>query len=442
MKEIRFYEYDGFKYDVVESNLLNELPMSESQRKHLVTLSETLVPDKQIFTIGAKTISANSIVGMISFDGIQIEILPKLLRSNADENQLIIKNLMYMLSYTNQLEIADSSLGNMAIHHESFIEAYISIFSSRLLNQLKKYGTPKSYILNQENLNTLRGKIVFPRNISINSFNQSKIFCEHSEFSENNDASKAFKFVVANLLNLTKNSSNLSTLNRCFGLLEGVSAEYVKPERLDYTAVGKRDQNFLALLNLTKMFLRKMRPDFSGHKSSKVFSLLFDMNELFEEFIFQILKKNAVSFGIEVIAQKKRKLVEKERDLASNGEWSQRSLFDTFTDIIVKPHNGLPIIIDTKYKIVSSKKSHYGIGNQDAYQVLAYKQIHSSENEIPTVALLYPKNYETIKREFQVSNSPTTFMAWTVDISKDLHKELDSLKVELHELIKHGTKAS
>lgn len=423
MKSILFYEYETKKID--------DLKIKDYQKKFLESLSESLVPNKSVFTFTSNTITASSIVGMVSFDNIQIEILPKLLRRRGeDDGNCIIKNLMFMLSYTNQLEISDSNISSMAKKFDSFLEAYISIFANRLIKQLRKYGSPKAYIEEEDNLETLRGKIIFPKHLAQNSFNRSKVYCGYNEFSQNNPTSKAFKFVVANLLKITRNSVNLSALNQCFALLDGVTIEYVRPELLDHVPNAKRDPNFLALLNLTKMFLKKMRPDFSGNRNEKVFSILFDMNELFEEFIYAVIKNG--NFDVNAEAQKKKRLVEKVRSIGE--EWENKSLFDTFTDITVTPLNSKrPFIIDTKYKIISGYRD--GMKNPDVYQVLAYKQIHTKQDRIPPVILLYPKDSEDIRREYKVTDSEATFFAWTIDISRDLQQDFQEFKDELRKFL-------
>ena len=435
MKDISFFEYGGFELNGEEDYSLSSLPMTEDQKKYLCSLSETLLQNKRIFSIDQKTIKANSIVGSISFENVRVEIMPKILKYNSGNRSDIIRNLMFMLSYTNQLDVSDANINSMSHDYDSFIEAYISIFANRLLKHLRMYGSPKSYIEKEENLNTLKGRVIFSKQSSLNCFDQSKVFCEFSEFSENNKLSKAFKFVAWSLSKLTKNSSSLTVLGRCYGILDGVNSEYISPNDLNFVQVGKRDNNFLALINLTKMFLQKMRPDFSGNKSVKVFSLLFDMNELFEEFIYQILKRNSSRLEIEVSAQKKKRLVSEERDFLVQSHWSPKYLFDTFTDIAIIPKIGRSFIIDTKYKIVSTSKSHYGISNQDAYQVLAYRQIHSTQNGSPAVALIYPLSDFKMKKEFKITSSDTTFFAWTVDISRNLQNELHKVLDELQELI-------
>jgi len=114
VKPILFYEYETKNFD--------DLNIKDYQKRFLKSLSESLVPNKSIFTYSSDTISATSIVGMISFDNVQIEILPKLLRRRGEEDgNSIIKNLMFMLSYTNQLEISDSSISSMAKNFDSFL---------------------------------------------------------------------------------------------------------------------------------------------------------------------------------------------------------------------------------------------------------------------------------------------------------------------------------
>lgn len=444
MKELRFYEYGGFQ-DALgnESDSISDTALSSDEIQYLRSISETASPGKAIFDITASKIRATSMVGVISFGGVHIEVLPKLLKSNQSvsgkSDNSILQNLMFMLSYTNAIEVTDSGVGSLARSCDSFIEAYISIFGDRLSRHLIRFGSPKAYVERSENLNTVKGKISFAKHSVKNTFDQSRIFCDFSEFTEDNGLSQAFKYVAQSVLRLTRSSPNVSALSRCVGLLDGVQANYISSEEVDRLAVGKRDPNFVALVNLTKMFLKKLRPEFSGQKKDRVFTLLFDMNELFEEFIYQVLKRHESVLGIQVAAQKRKRLVSAERDFLNTGQWVDRSLFDTYTDISVKPKDGPGFIIDTKYKIVHSRKSHYGIGNQDAYQVLAYRQIHKLDTGEPSVALLYPRSGEDLQKEFRVNGSGTTFMAWTVDISVDLRSSMESLVHNLRDLIACAT---
>ena len=142
MKPILFYEYETKNFD--------DLNIKDYQKKFLKSLSDSLVPNKSIFTYSSNTISATSIVGMISFDNVQIEILPKLLRRRGEvDGNCIIKNLMFMLSYTNQLEISDSSISSMAsslasLDHSSFLHLFFG--SGLCLDWLTQYRRCHQYI--------------------------------------------------------------------------------------------------------------------------------------------------------------------------------------------------------------------------------------------------------------------------------------------------------
>lgn len=435
---ITFHEYSGFKRsDGSYSEELGDLGIAPATLRALQVASSNIVPGKPVFDFSPAKVRARSLVGVIDVDGTQIEILPKLLSGHGENNQ-ILRNLMFMLSYTNALDVQDAGIAGLSNDFGSFIEAYISIFANRLNRVLTRSGVPKRYEEQSENLDCLKGKINFARNSIVNAVNQSKVFCEFSEFTEDNPVSRALKFVAVALERQTRNVESKRKLQRCIGLLEGTGNAFVEPGQFERMASGRRERDFLALVQLTKMFLERLRPEFGRGNSRRVFALLFDMNELFEEFIFEVLRRNAKNLRVEVRAQKKKRLVTAERNLLDGSDWVDRSLFDTYTDIEIRsPDSGSMMILDTKYKIVGDG-SHYGIGNADAYQVLAYKQIHSNEEDLPSVGLLYPKYQKSLWREFRVNGGKQTFFSATIDLSMNFQTDFGVLVNELTRLVQVG----
>lgn len=435
---ITFHEYAGFtRSDGVYSEETGDLGLNLASLRTLQALSGSLFPRKPIFEFSSTKIRARSLVGVIDIDGTQIEILPKLL-SGQNGNAQILRNLMFMLSYTSDLDVLDTGTAALAGDFGSFIEAYISIFANRLNRVLTHSGVPKRYEERQENLERVKGKICFARNSIVNAVNQSKVFCEFSEFSEDNTVSRAFKFVAVALEQKTTNLDSKRKLQRCIGLLEGASSVFVEPELLERMASGRREHEFLALVQLTKMFLGRLRPEFGKASHQRVFALLFDMNELFEQFIFEVLRRNSKQLNVEVRSQKKKRLVTAERSLLDESEWEERSLFDTYTDIEVRSlENGTAMILDTKYKIVGNG-AHYGIGNSDVYQVLAYKQIHSTDLGCPSVGLLYPKYEKSLWKQFRVNGGDQTFFSATIDLSRNFQTEFSALVDEITRLVQVG----
>lgn len=435
-RDFIFYEYKGF---IGEDGQLTtntcDLGMNADELACLQKISESIIPGKRVFEFSNGAIKANSLVGVITLGNAHIQILPKLISKN-EKQAGILQNLMFMLSYTYSLEIQNTNLGLLGKDSGNFIETYIGIYANQLIQHLKRYGTPKSYVEIEENLNHIKGRIIFSRNSILNNINKSKSYCQYSEFTDDNPTSRAFKFVSSKLLELTKDANNTQTLRLCIGLLDNVTADFIEPDTLERTQYGKRDRNFLGLIQLTKMFLKKLRPEFGKKANNEVFALLFDMNELFEEFIYQVLRNNSKRFGIEVKAQKRQRLVTAERDLSTNGEWVKRQLFDTYTDIEVSFNNGNPpLVIDTKYKIIGNL-SHYGIDNSDVYQILTYREIHKKKDCEPTVILLFPLYEMELHKEFLVSGSDATFSACTINLSRDLKSEIHDLVGELGCILK------
>lgn len=434
---IIFHEYAGFRRsNGLYSQSLADLEISSSDIKLLRGVSDSLIPGKRIFDIDSESIKARSYVGVMNVGGTNLEIHPKLLSRDDSNTVGILRNLMFMLSYTHQLDVEDSGIANLSKDFGNFSEAYIAIFAERLSRFLARSGTPKRYEDYSENLTAVRGKINFSRNAARNAIDRARIFCDYSEFSENNIISRAFKYVSVGLERLTGNFTTQRKLHRCVGLLESAETVFVEPALLDRATYGRRDPNFIALIQLTKMFLSHLRPQIGRTSTNSVFAILFDMNELFEQFVFEVLKQRASSLKIQVRAQSKKRLVTAERNFLDGGIWQQRSLFDTYTDIeVTSLESGKRIILDTKYKLIGDG-AHYGVGNADVYQILAYKQIHSCGSESPKIGLLYPQHVAAISREFQVNGDGPTFFVTTLNLSHDLSSDMESFVRELNTFLR------
>ncbi len=105
--------------------------------------------------------------------------------------------------------------------------------------------------------------------------------------------------------------------------------------------------------------------------------LLFDMNLLFESFVYDYLKKNNKFENI--------KNQDKEYHLAYENE-NEKGKFALKPDIVI---NDGKIIVDTKWKILTENKSNQGISQSDMYQLYAYgKKYQNCEN----LYLIYPKD--------------------------------------------------
>ena len=131
------------------------------------------------------------------------------------------------------------------------------------------------------------------------------------------------------------------------------------------------------------MFVEQASVDLSKNKFENI-TLVWDMNKLFEEFIFKLIKRKIPE--CHASAQKTKRLLVRDKETRR----------DTKVDILVqKPE----VIIDTKYKKFTNFKE---ISSADIYQVTTYCLLHKYHRAI----LLYPQfeNEEPDIKNYHLNN--------------------------------------
>lgn len=335
-------------------------------------------------------IKTKSWVGVIKYKNLHLEILPKLISADAnsdgkiseDERSIILKNLIYMLSYTKKLDIKTNDNAKLATEKNPFIEILIREFATSLFESLKRL-TPKRYVREEENLNYLKGKIKFNENIHYNCTNQAKFYCEYDEFSENNLLNQLFLFVSTCLYNISNSNYNKKTLKFIISYYSDISFVRFDKFKVRKMKLTRNQELFKKPFKLAKMFVEKTSVDLSKNKFENI-TLVWDMNKLFEEFIFELIKRKLPE--CEAIAQKPKRLLKRE-------DVTRR---DSKVDILVqKPE----VIIDTKYK---KFKNFEDISSADIYQVTTYCLLHKYHRAI----LLYPQfeNEEPDIKNYHLNN--------------------------------------
>lgn len=320
-------------------------------------------------------IKTKSWVGVIKYKNLHLEILPKLISADANndgkisevERSIILKNLIYMLSYTKNLDIKTNDNAKLATEKNPFIEILIREFATSLFEALKRL-TPKRYVREEENLNYLKGKIKFSENIRYNCTNQAKFYCEYDEFSENNLLNQLFLFVSTCLYNISNNSYNKKTLKFIINYYSDIYFVRFDKFKVRKIKLTRNQELFKKSFNLAKMFVEQTSVDLSKNKFENI-TLVWDMNKLFEEFIFELIKRKIPE--CKAIAQKPKRLLKRENVTRR----------DTRIDILIQNPQ---VIIDTKYKKFTNFDD---ISSADIYQVTTYCLLHNYKRAL----LLYPQ---------------------------------------------------
>lgn len=313
-------------------------------------------------------IEASSWVGVIKHKNTHFQILPKLICDN-DSKKNILKNLIFMLSYTKNLDIKASNESKLSTAKNPFIEILIREYAKSLFDCLKRL-TPKKYVREEDNLNYLKGKLKFKENIKYNSANQAKFYCEYDTFSENNLLNQLFLFVSTCLYNISNDNYNKKTLKLIINYYTDIALLRFDKFKANKINLTRNQELFKKPFNLAKMFVEKTSVDLSKNKFENI-SLVWDMNKLFEEFIFEVMKKANPEWNF--TAQKGKKLLDGDNNKKRN----------TFVDILAE-NKEQKIIIDTKYKKLANSND---FSNADVFQVSTYCLLHNANHAV----LLYPR---------------------------------------------------
>ncbi len=336
-------------------------------------------------------IKTKSWVGVIKYKKIHLQILPKLIYTEEYDNQSeeekesikanILQNLIYMLSFVKKLEIKTSDAAKLSTTKNPFIEVLIREFAKSLFDCLKRI-TPKKYIREEENLNYVKGKIKFVENLRYNCINKARFYCEYDEFSDNNILNQLFLFVSTCLYNISTDNYNKKLLKLIINYYSDITLVRFDKFKANKIKLSRNQELFKKPLKLAKMFVENTSVDLSKNKIENI-TLIWDMNKLFEEFVFKILKQKENDLNLKFTAQKCKRL------------FKDNKCRNTYVDIFAEPNkisNTKPaspdkaskIIIDTKYKKLASIDD---FSNADVYQVSTYCFIHNAESAI----LIYPR---------------------------------------------------
>ncbi|MCI1142071.1 McrC family protein [Sphingomonas sp. WKB10] len=114
------------------------------------------------------------------------------------------------------------------------------------------------------------------------------------------------------------------------------------------------------------------------------FSVLFEMNTLFEEYVARMLKRALADTDLRVVSQGGRLYCLETDD--------RRGLFQTRPDILVKRGDEVVQVIDTKWKRIAARidDPKQGVSQADVYQMMAYSRLYRCGRLtlcIPTTAL-------------------------------------------------------
>lgn len=330
------------------------------EQRHFDYLSQ-IAPVKY-FRLVHQGVRFSQYVGAIQVGDLTIEILPKI--DQKAENQILCRDvLLEMLRYCKLIKI--ESLGNarLGLKRNSILDLYYELFL-KSVEQILHHGIYHDYHLQAANRKSLKGKLHFEQQIRKNWLHKERFFTSHHTFSTDNQLNRIISYALQILDNVELSVDLKFRLNAVKARFSHFEYPKTLPnfEQIHY---NRQNLHYRDAVQIAQLLLLNHRPNLKAGKQSLI-ALLFDMNLLFEEYVFRQLC-TLRSKEIKISRQQQKEF------------WNKRYIRP---DILLK-HQDSTYIIDTKWKKLSSAKPSM----TDLQQAFAYGQYFQAENSI----LLYPQ---------------------------------------------------
>ena len=326
-----------------------------------------------------KVLQAQNYVGVIQTkDGTTIEILPKIKNATTEKSKDI---LIKMLKTLKNSPFKNLSVANLKSSKIPLFEIFISMFLEEL-TVLVRNGIKSDYISKEENLKFLKGKLKISEQIKYNTIHKERFFIQYEEFISNRVENRIIKTTLQFLYNKSKLNKNQQRIREFLFVFDEIEISHNIKTDFSKIKLNRQMKDYEQVLLWCKTFL--FENSFSPYKGNDIaFALLFDMNLLFESFVYSYLKKSSNFQDI--------KSQDRTHHLAYENGIGR---FRLKPDIVI---NGGKIIADTKWKILSEDKAYNGVLQDDMYQLYAYG---TKYNNCEKIYLIYPFNELIIKNSY------------------------------------------
>lgn len=326
--------------------------------------------NEKYFSVGNKRIKFTNYVGVIQVKNLTIEVLPKADKTEVDQttkdkwhNALIL-----MLKECKLIKLNTLSNARLKLNSSSILDLYYDLFLSET-ELIFKHGLRKNYQSIDEHLNKVKGKILFTKHLRKNAFHKERFFVEHTIFDADNKLNQTLFKALLILKEIVHNPNHTIRINKLLLDFENVSKKNITEKWFENIKFDRNTERYRQAITIAKLIILKYSPDVKGGDEN-VLAIMFDMNMLFENYVYRKLKVLQLDTTNPII-----KVKEQNR----TPFWETRGLR---ADIVVETEDK-KIVIDTKWKVLKDAKP----SDADLKQMFVYNLHYNTDLSI----LLYPK---------------------------------------------------
>lgn len=356
-------------------------------------------------------------VGVIQIPGLQLEILPKTDDAAPEGGEGSVdatrRNLMTMLGRGGLGTVRSRGLADLSLKRATIHDRLVDAFLDRALEELER-GLDRHYAIEEGNLPVLRGKLVVAQQVTRNAAQRHRFYCRHDALTEITPISIRMKQCCRVLIERRLPESVLTKVRDVLGILDEVpDVPFLRGE--PDPIFNRQNERFEDVYSFACMVLEGQTAD-ARRGRVETFTLLFDMDKVFERFIAAFVQAEVIPQIDGAVARPQGK---GDRRALFYDPHAKRGVLHLKPDLLVE-RGDKTLVLDTKWKRLSDAKAARP-GDPDLYQLYAYLHRYGCER----ATLLYPARANLASRDFNALRSKTGDTAGTigvrfVDVSRPL----------------------
>ncbi|MGZ0071982.1 McrC family protein [Sphingobium limneticum] len=405
-------EWEAIRY----GDAVDEIPAHAADRIAAVAAASPLAGrgGGGVLEHGRKALRARGVVGVIATGGNALEILPKIDIPGEDGERAtgsIRRRLVHMLAVALDLKIDAGQVTALDWQRETLLEILIRLFSEKLVDAVRQ-GMPRRYVEHADDLPALRGRLNITRQFTTLAVEPSRLACRYDALTPDIALNRIMKAAVTRLSGIARTTDNQRRLRELAFAYADIADVPVSALRWGDVVLDRTNGRWRELLNLARLLLGE-RFQTTSAGGSDGFSLLFEMNTLFEEYIARMLKRALSDTDLRVVSQGGRLYCLETED--------RRQVFQTRPDILIKRGDVVLQVIDTKWKRIAARidDPKRGVSQADVYQMMAYGRLYRCGR----LTLMYPHHHQVGCEEgliggYTVTSSTDHLELFSIDVSR------------------------
>ncbi len=346
-------------------NNSNGAKLSKKQLDSLLAFNDN--NNNKYFTGIREGIKFKEYVGVIQVGGTTIEILPKADKIDNGDYTKWRNVLLRMLGVCKKISLETISDANLKKRNHSLLEMYFDRFIEEVEKLLNK-GLIKKYRTKDSNVFALKGQLLFAQNIQKNFIHQERFYTKHQTYDYEHLINQTLLKALQILSGLVSNTFLIDRINRIKLNFPEIKEIEIDAKKLNSIVLSRKSQDYSEALQIAKMIILNYSPDIKGG-SENMIAILFNMNTLWEEYIFRMLLKT----------EQVKYIIRKQRPLKF---WEDKTIRPDIVIFDSETKKAL-YIIDTKWKVIDYLEP----SDADLKQMYVYNQYWDVEKSL----LLYPQ---------------------------------------------------